>query len=531
MAECTRIASTLFVKDNSTKGYTSYWDSVNSELATLINCDGVGLLGAERFQSYGTCPSEKLVRKLCGYLDEIIKVEGSIPKPIAIDSIESKFPDLDFGEIAGVLAIPKPAADYRYLLYFRKDASKIISWAGNPTKELVKTKDGFRLTPRASFEEYKELKQKTSETFEQGDMIIAETLPGALSKVLFTILVESQHRQRMGLVIRELNHRVRNMLALIGSFISQSKESSHNMEDFVSKLQTRLLALSETQKLLTEYDWEQVNIQELFEHALIPYHEFLGNQLSLKGNEISLSPPLASLLALILNELASNASKYGALSNSKGKVALTWHYQPGKLSINWKENDGPKVENPTRQGFGTTLISEALYYEFNAECSLDFHSEGIEANFIIPVEDSQVIKNANIKNKKKAPLVEPIKIDSFIALVLEDDYIISKEMKSQLNALGASHVDAVPTIESAIDCIEKTKYDIVFLDANIRGKISVGVAKVLEEKGIPFAFATGFGSKVQELSNTACLKVLSKPVSKADLLSVLKLADLKGTNE
>ena len=498
-------------------------------MATLIDCDGVGLLGVEKFQSYGTCPSEKLVRKLCGHLDKLIKVEGSVPKPIAIDSIESKFPDLDFGEIAGVLAIPKPAADYKYLLYFRKDASKVVSWAGNPAKELVKTKEGFRLIPRASFEEYKELKQKTSETFEQGDMIIAEALPGALSKVLSTILVESQHRQRMGLVIRELNHRVRNMLALIGSFISQSKESSHNMEDFVTKLETRLLALSETQKLLTEYDWEQVNIQELFEHALLPYHEFLGNRLSLKGNEISLSPPLASLLALILNELASNASKYGALSNAKGKVALTWQFDSGNLSINWKESDGPKVEKPSRQGFGTTLISEGLYYEFNAKCSLEFYPEGIEANFIIPVEDAQAIKNTDIK--RKAPLVEPTKVDSFMALLLEDDYIISKEMKSQLLALGASHVDAVPTIESAIDCIERTKYDIVFLDANIRGSFSVGVAKVLEKKGIPFAFATGLGSKVQELSNTACLKVLTKPVSKADLLSVLKLAKLKGTNE
>ena len=531
IAECTRVASALFVKNDVDVDPSADGDNVHSELSALINCDGVGLINALRFDSYGNCLSENLTRRLCKYLDKIIEVEGSDPKPIAIESIESNYPDLDCGDIAGVLAIPKPTPSYDYLLYFRKDASKIIRWAGDPTKDLVETKDGFRLTPRGSFEEYQELKQKTSDSFENEDMAIAETLSGSLSKVLSTIVVQSQHRQRMGLVIRELNHRVRNMLALIGSFINQSKGSSHNIEDFVSKLETRLMALSETQKLLTEYDWEEVNIQELFEHSLIPYHQYLGNQLKLQGDEVLLSPPLASLLALVLNELASNASKYGALSNGKGEVELTWQYEPGELSVIWKEKGGPNVEEPTRQGFGTTLIKEALYYEFNAKCSLDFDPGGVVAKFVIPVEDSKFKNKTDIKLETKAPLVEPITLDSFKALILEDDYIISKEMTSQLNALGASEVDAVPTIEAARDCIENRTYDIAFLDANIRGEFSVGIAELLEEKGIPFAFATGFGSKVQELNNTVCLKILSKPVSKADLLSVLKIAKLKLADE
>ena len=529
ISECLRVASTLFVQDDSVLGFSSYWDTASTELATLINCDGVALVNADRFDSYGMCPNEDLTRKLCSQLDGVIKMEGSNPKPMGIDSIESKFPELDCGEVAGVLAIPKPASSYDYLLYFRKDASKTIRWAGKPTKELLRTEDGFRLTPRGSFEEYRDSKKNTSDTFNHDDILIAESLQDALSKVLSNFVVQSQHRQRMGLVIRELNHRVRNMLALIGSIITQTKGASHNIEDFVETLEARLLALSETQKLLTEFDWEQVNIQVLFEHALIPYHNYLGSRLILKGDDFSLSPPMASLLALILNELASNASKYGALSNADGQVNLNWEYREGELSIFWTELGGPKVAEPTRHGFGSTLIIEALSYEFNAKCTLDFNPGGVVAKFVIPVEYKQG-SGVSITNKMAPALIEPVVLQSFVSLVLEDDYIIAKEMKSHLNQLGATRVDAAPTLESARECIEKTNYDIAFLDANIHGEYSISIATLLEKKGIPFIFVTGYGSKDQELNETACIEVLAKPVSKPQLLSVIQSVNLDTRN-
>ncbi len=529
ISECTRVASTLFVQDDSILGFSSYWETARTELATLVNCDGVALLNADRFDSYGICPDENLTRKLCSQLDGIIKVEGTIPKPIGIDSIGSKFQDLDCGDVAGVLAIPKPASSYDYLLYFRRDASKTIRWAGKPTKEILKTEDGFRLTPRGSFLEYKDLKKNTSDTFDSNDMLMAESLQDALSKVLSNFVVQSKHRQRMGLVIRELNHRVRNMLALIGSIITQTKGASHNIEDFVETLEARLLALSETQKLLTEYDWEEVDIQVLFEHALIPYRDYLGKRLLLKGEDISLSPPMASLLALILNELASNASKYGALSNAEGQVNLSWAYSKGALNITWTEQRGPEVEEPTRHGFGSTLIKEALHYEYNAKCTLDFAPTGVIAHFTIPVEYKQGGK-VNVVNKITPVTIEPVSLPSFVALVLEDDYIISKEMKSHLNLLGASRVDAAPTLESAEECIEKTQYDIAFLDANIHGENSLGIAALLEKKRIPFIFVTGYGSKDQELNGTACLDVLAKPVSKSQLLTVLRSVNIDVKN-
>lgn len=525
LQECTRVASSLFVPDDSALGFSAYWDTASSELATLINCDGVGLLSEGRFDTYGNCPREGIVRRLCSVLDNYAE-ENDINHPMGIDSIESKFPDLDCGDIAGVLAIPNPAMSYKYLLYFRKDASKVVRWAGNPSKDLHKAEDGFRLSPRASFSEYQNSKQKQSDPFSGEDLIIADSLRGAISRMMSTITVQTQHRERLGLVIRELNHRVRNMLALVGSIITQSRTSSHNIEEFIQALEQRLQALSETQKLLTEYDWKNVNIRHLFERALLPYHDFVGTRLILMGDDVSLPPSLSSLLALIMNELASNALKYGALSDAFGKILVSWLYKNNTLSISWVESEGPRVPPPTRHGFGTTLIREALLYEFGADCKLDFIAEGVEAHFSIPVKEGLIEKN----KISDSLLLKPLKPKAFVAIVLEDDYIIAKEMASILESLGATKVDTVPSIESAIKCINMTEYDIGFLDANIRGEFSGAVAELLEEKGIPFVFATGYGSKDQELRKTPCIDILSKPVSKAKLLSVLKLANLDSKN-
>ncbi len=523
LEECTRLAASLFVPDDSALGFSAYWDTASSELATIINCDGVGLLSEGRFDTYGLCPPESVVRQLCTHLDGMNLENNLNDIPIAIDSINSKFPNVDCGEIAGVLAIPKPALSYRYLLYFRKNASTVVKWAGNPEKDLIKLKDGFRLNPRASFEEYKDSKQEFSDPFSLEEIVVAESLQNSISRMMSTVTVQNQHRERLGLVIRELNHRVRNMLSLVGSIITQSKSSSHNILDFIEALEFRLQALSETQKLLTEYDWKEVSIHELFTRSLVPFQNFLGTRLALNGDEIFLPPSLSSLLALIMNELASNALKYGALSNDHGRISVYWKYEKEILEINWIEVNGPPVKKPTRHGFGTTLINEALSYEFGADCRLNFPPEGVQGKFSIPLKGIKV--NSNDKDIESLQAMNTLE---FTALVLEDDYIIAKEMSRLLEDIGASKVDTVPSIESAIDCIEKFTYDIAFLDANIRGEFSGKVAQVLEEKGIPFAFATGYGSKDQELVNTSCLIVLSKPVSKAKLQSVIKLAKISG---
>lgn len=524
MKECTRLASILFLPDESPLGFSTYWESAKSELATLINSQGVSLVSTDIVHTYGTCPNDDSIRLLAENLQNEFATKENDTKPIAIDSISIKYPHLDCGEIVGVLAIPNPAAPFDFLFYFRLATDKVVRWAGNPKKDIEKVYDGVRLNPRGSFSEYINANQKRSDKFSDEEIVIGESLKDALDKISSISVIQSQHRSRLGLVIRELNHRVRNTLTLIGSIVAQTKNSSHTLEEYIKSLETRLQSLSATQKLLTEFDWEEVDIRALFKHSLLPYKELLESRIKLKGPKVDIEPALGSLLALVINELSLNAVKYGALHNSVGMVDLSWKTHSDKLVISWTETGGPPVQTPTRQGFGTSLIKEALTYEFSADCSLNFLKKGIEAKFVIPFSSKQTIVEENI-----APNINPAsnKNKKFSVLVLEDDYVISKTFVELLKDLGASKIDAAPNLEVVKRFIKNNEYDIAFLDVNIHGEFSSGISKLLVEKNIPFAFVTGYGSKDQELNELNSLAVLSKPVSKEEIIHILNLANLR----
>ena len=526
LEECTRMASSLFAPDESSLGFSAYWDTASTDLATLIPCDGVGLLSEGRFDHYGHCPAPQTVQKLALRLDSAAKQDKPYHSIIAIDSIAAHFPELDCGDTAGVLAVPAPALSYRYLFFFRKDAS-LVRWAGMPTKDIEKQADGFRLNPRASFNEYTNNTHRRSDAFTNGDIVVAQTLKDSLQRVMSSISTHRQHRERLGLMVRELNHRVRNILALVSSIVAQSQDKSHDIESFILSLEHRIQALSETHKLLSEFDWQPIDIQALFERGLMAYRSELHSRIRLQGANLNIPPTLASLLALVVHELASNATKYGALSTEQGQVTLSWQVNAQQLLVHWQESGGPTVIPPTRHGFGSSLIKEALAYEFDANCELQFTPAGLEAHFSIPHTTTKIeVPPEQLGEPTLKPIRTPLSTRRFSALILEDDYIIAKSMASLLTSLGATRVDTSATLSQAEEYIAHTHYDFALLDANIRGEFSVNIAAQLQHKGVPFAFATGYGSRDQQLRATACLQVLTKPVGENDLLSVLKLAKL-----
>ena len=519
MEQCTRLVTKLFVPDESALGYTAYWQTASPELATLIHCDGLALYSPSRMDHYGSCPSQDAVDALANQLDTVFPQEKATGKVIALDSIVTTFEGLNCGDIAGVLAIPHPAPSYDYLLFFRRDASQNVRWAGAPDKTIEKSAEGFRLNPRASFAEYIDSTQKRSDAFSDEELIVASALKNALTNTQPNLSLHTQHRERLGLIIRELNHRVRNILALVNSIVTQSKNSSHDMESFIAALEKRIEALSETHKLLSEFDWKPIDIHLLLQRALSPYPK---QRIQFKGDNISLPPQLASLLALIIHELASNAAKYGALASSSGQITLEWSINSDKLSLCWQEAGGQTVNEPTHQGFGTTLIKEALTYEFDADCQLHFLADGLQAKFIIPQKEL----NIPIANPLPSSVAHTTTSKGYIAIVLEDDYVIAKDNVSLLERMGFATVDCAPSIERAKQCIANKRYDFALLDANVREEFSGEVATLLQQQGVPFAFATGYGSKDQELRATACIDVLSKPIDPEQLLTVLKQANI-----
>jgi two-component sensor histidine kinase len=177
---------------------------------------------------------------------------------------------------------------------------------------------------------------------------------------------EVEHRRRTEaekeLLLKEIQHRIRNTLTTVQVIARQTFR--HASPDERRAFGARLQALAGAHDLLTRANWDQAAMTEVVQNALAPFWDRNGERFEISGPEVSLKAAKSLLLAMILHELGTNASKYGALSNDSGRVALSWDLadsaEPARLSLEWRESGGPLVEPPRRKGFGSTLITRAL---------------------------------------------------------------------------------------------------------------------------------------------------------------------------
>jgi PAS domain S-box-containing protein len=178
------------------------------------------------------------------------------------------------------------------------------------------------------------------------------------------------------LLVNELNHRVKNTLAIIQGIAQQTFRGSDVPTERREAFEGRLSALSAAHNLLTRENWETASIRELVEAAVDPYRGGDG-RVTLDGPDVRLAPRTAVSLALAIHELGTNAAKYGALSGPAGSVSVRWHAAEGRLGLVWSESGGPPVAPPAGRGFGTRMIERALAAELGGEAVIDFRPEGL----------------------------------------------------------------------------------------------------------------------------------------------------------
>ncbi len=179
--------------------------------------------------------------------------------------------------------------------------------------------------------------------------------------------LQQRHHQQLRLMINELNHRVKNTLATIQSMASQTLRSDPDPLSAYAKFEARLLGLSQVHDLLTREHWHGADLRAVAARALAPFVEDassngMGGAIEMDGPDVWAPPSAALALAMLLHELATNATKYGALSTPAGRVRLTWTFARDErvVRLAWTETGGPPVAPPERQGFGSRLIARAL---------------------------------------------------------------------------------------------------------------------------------------------------------------------------
>lgn len=195
------------------------------------------------------------------------------------------------------------------------------------------------------------------------------------------ISAERQAADRQRLLIHELNHRVKNTLATVQSIAAQSFRGKAEAEA-QALFTSRLTALSGAHNLLTETSWESAGLTPLIARVLAP---FGAPRFRLGGTDYLLSPKFAVALAMVLHELATNATKYGALSLPDGHVDLLWSVTDERLSLHWREVGGPEVVMPQGRGFGLRLIERQFAMEFGAEVEVRFLPQGLECRIDSPL--------------------------------------------------------------------------------------------------------------------------------------------------
>jgi PAS domain S-box-containing protein len=204
------------------------------------------------------------------------------------------------------------------------------------------------------------------------------------------IVEREKAQQRQQLLIHELNHRVKNILAMVQAIAASTLSAAATPEAARASLESRLIALAQAHDVLTRESWDGAELMDIITGAVAPHERQIHGRFHINGPHVRLAPKTAVSMAMAVHELATNAVKYGALSNDEGWVEISWTVQPVAagidLRLSWVERGGPPVTPPARRGFGTRLIARSLGSE-NGVAELTYPPEGArcEITVVLPV--------------------------------------------------------------------------------------------------------------------------------------------------
>jgi PAS domain S-box-containing protein len=197
----------------------------------------------------------------------------------------------------------------------------------------------------------------------------------------------AQDHQRM--LLAELDHRVKNTLSLVLSIAQQTLRKSTSLRDFQESFVGRITALSRVHQLLTEKEWKPVRLRNIFDYATKPFDSSAGKRLSFEGDDTLIVPKMAQSLYLVVHELITNATKYGAFANEEGRIDIRWsrieRNAEEVLYFTWVESGGPAHAQIDNQGFGTRLIERVINYELRGKLIFEVQDTGLTVECFIPL--------------------------------------------------------------------------------------------------------------------------------------------------
>jgi two-component sensor histidine kinase/DNA-binding response OmpR family regulator len=342
-----------------------------------------------------------------------------------------------------------------------------------------------------------------------------------LNGVTIDITERKRAEERQLLLAREVDHRARNMLAVVLSVLRLTKAKS--TPEFVATVEGRIHALAATHNLLSATRWQGANLRQIVDEELAPYHTDHRDRIETGGPPAMLLPATAQAVALALHELATNAVKYGSLSTNTGHLRLVWSIDDEALVIEWTETGGPQASEPRTMGFGLSIVRSSIEAQFRGGVLYEWRQEGLHCRLSIP--RVQIANPQPAESPAPAALRETVgrhghRLAGRRLLMVEDEALVGMMTKGILEDLGATVVGPYGSLADGMKAARTERFDGALLDFNLAGEFADPLADLLIARGVPFVFITGYQRDSID-RRYANIPVLSKPLEAGTLERVL----------
>jgi two-component sensor histidine kinase/DNA-binding response OmpR family regulator len=342
-----------------------------------------------------------------------------------------------------------------------------------------------------------------------------------LSGVTVDITDRKSTEERQTLLVREVDHRARNALAVVQSIIRLTRAESK--EAYVTAVEGRITALSRAHVLLSRSRWQGANLSRILDEELAPYRRSEAEKIVTSGPEVFLDPATAQILALALHELATNAAKYGALSSTFGKVTLSWELGPNCLVLQWVESGGPTVQPPRSEGYGTRVIGASVERQLDGCATFDWHPDGLRFTMSIPFGEKTKQEESVPSERRMAAAANGAAARRVMPgnrlLLVEDEALTGMMMSDMLTDLGFDVIGPFGRVADAMAAVGREEFQAAVLDVNLDGEMVYPVADAVLARGVPFVFVTGYGAEGID-RRFAQVPVLQKPIERQMLQSI-----------
>lgn len=291
------------------------------------------------------------------------------------------------------------------------------------------------------------------------------------------------------LLAREVDHRAKNALAVVQALVSLTTAATK--DDFIVAVRGRVAALGRAHSLLAQNRWKGADLRQILVDETSAYHK--PGQILYEGPHIALSPNAVQPISLLIHELATNAVKYGALALPEGQVRIVWRVAPdGDLELLWTESGGVLVKPPESKGFGSTLIA-TVARQLSGKIDSEWKPGGLLVTTRLPASNFRIdhLGSPSAVDEGHHQPARKAKVGRL--LVVEDEMLVAMELAEALKSEGWEILGPVGTVEEALALITgSSPPDVAVLDINLNGQLVYPVADLLQSRGIPLLFCTGY---------------------------------------